>query len=54
MKAWATALVIVFLDVNHQNEKDQWEMVVSKSRKWLKRSGNDIESLKEAAVKALE
>eukprot|EP01107_Rhizomastix_libera_P018469 TRINITY_DN95_c0_g1_i1.p1 TRINITY_DN95_c0_g1~~TRINITY_DN95_c0_g1_i1.p1 ORF type:complete len:981 (+),score=353.03 TRINITY_DN95_c0_g1_i1:45-2987(+) len=51
--AWATALVIAILVKNFSAKKDEWELVVNKAKKWLKKviQGHTPEELIESATK---
>ena len=35
---WVTALVISYIEMKFQNEKDSWAMIVEKARNWLQKA----------------
>eukprot|EP01102_Stenamoeba_stenopodia_P008143 TRINITY_DN2315_c0_g2_i1.p1 TRINITY_DN2315_c0_g2~~TRINITY_DN2315_c0_g2_i1.p1 ORF type:complete len:1006 (-),score=311.18 TRINITY_DN2315_c0_g2_i1:20-2857(-) len=43
---WTTAVVIAFIEKNLQSQKDEWELLVSKAKKWLmQHSSIDVTTL---------
>ena len=54
---WATVLALVFLEIKHGGQRDEWELVAMKSEQWLQGqtlpSGVDLHTLRETARKCL-
>lgn len=51
-EAWATVLVIAYLEEKFGGKRDEWELVVSKARQWLRHQnleGHSLEDLIERA-----
>jgi len=42
VKAFATCLAIVYFEKHLSNLKDQWELVVAKSEKWLRNNFAEV------------
>ena len=54
---WATVLCVVYLEVKHASQKDEWELIAMKAEQWLGSqplpAGADISTLKAAAMKVV-
>ena len=54
---WATVLCVVYLEVKHASQKDEWELIAMKAEQWLGSrplpAGADLSTLKAAAMKVV-
>ena len=54
---WATALCVVYLELKHPSQKDEWELIAMKAELWLDGqslpAGADLNAMKAAAKKLI-
>ena len=54
---WATVLCVVYLELKHPSQKDEWELIAMKADLWLDGqslpAGADLKKMKEAAKKII-